>query len=176
MVQDGKLSHAEINQSSSAGNTNDLVIKDKESVVIDDIESVSSVDESTEAPPAQNSSRSSDRNKNKKKATSPVHKEPSTPVATIVTTSATKKRKKTKDPNEPKRPLSSYMLFCVEARPDLVKKNPTLKFLEVGKMLGKQFKQLKVKDKEKYTKFAAEARERYNLEMEKYNNSDQVDV
>lgn len=39
-----------------------------------------------------------------------------------------KAAKTKKDPNAPKRPLSAYMIFATEKRPQVLKENPGIKF------------------------------------------------
>ena len=56
-----------------------------------------------------------------------------------------------KAPKE-KKPLSGYMLFAKEKRPDIIKKSPELTFGEVGKALGAAWKALSETEKAKYKK------------------------
>jgi hypothetical protein len=86
------------------------------------------------------------------------------------------KPKKLKDPNKPKKNKSSYLFFCEDKRA-AVKKDlgDDAKATEVTTELGVRWKSLKestkVSDKkamEKYTKQAAEDKERYDQEMTEY--------
>ena len=49
-----------------------------------------------------------------------------------------------------KRAPSKYMNFCKVTRPDIVKKNPDMTFGEVGKELGKQWRELSDAKKEDF--------------------------
>lgn len=62
-----------------------------------------------------------------------------------------KKSPKKEAPKE-KKPLSGYMLFAKEKRPEIIKKSPELTFGEVGKALGAAWKALSDAQKAKYKK------------------------
>lgn len=55
-----------------------------------------------------------------------------------------------------KRGTSSFMLFCADQRADVVKKNPSAAFSEIGKLLGEAWRAASEKVKEKYQQLAAE--------------------
>ena len=57
-------------------------------------------------------------------------------------------KRKLKDPEAPKRPLSSYLEFCKDARPLLLASDHNLTVTEVGKELGKQWRELPSERKE----------------------------
>lgn len=78
------------------------------------------------------------------------------------------KLKAKKDKTAPKRNRSNFMLFSEEYRNQIMNKNPDLKLAEVSKELGKLWRQLK--DKTKYNNLAEQDKERYNSEIEEYNN------
>ena len=56
------------------------------------------------------------------------------------------------------------MFFVQDARPKMVTANPDLKFGEIGKRLGEQWKALSEKEKEPYQKKAAADKVRYEKE------------
>lgn len=53
-----------------------------------------------------------------------------------------------KDPNAPKRGLSAYMFFVKEKRADVSASNASMSFGEVGKELGRLWKEVSAEDKE----------------------------
>ncbi|KAL3899117.1 MAG: hypothetical protein SGCHY_002277 [Lobulomycetales sp.] len=77
-----------------------------------------------------------------------------------------KAKKVKKDPNAPKRGLSAYMFFVKEKRADVSASNASMSFGEVGKELGRLWKEVSAEDKEKYDNMAAADKERYKREME----------
>ncbi|KAJ2080115.1 Non-histone chromosomal protein 6 [Coemansia sp. RSA 988] len=77
----------------------------------------------------------------------------------------TKKRvKKTKDVNAPKRPLSAYMYFSQEKRPEVKKTNPDATFGSIGKILGQMWTDLGESDKKPYLGLAQKDKVRYESE------------
>ena len=79
-----------------------------------------------------------------------------------------KKKKKNEDPNMPKRPLTVYMLYCMEARPAAKKANPTAKVPQIGAILGKSWKALPQKDKERLQANAQKLKDQYDLDKADY--------
>jgi len=79
-----------------------------------------------------------------------------------------KPKKAKKDPNAPKRPISSYLFFAQDTRPEVVAENPEAKFTEVTKMLGAMWREIDGKKKMKYEKKAKADRERYEAEKAAY--------
>merc|ERR1711943_98521 len=61
----------------------------------------------------------------------------------------------------PKKPLSAYMFFASERRPQLAKANPDVQFGELGKMLGAEWTKKSAADKKKYEDMAAKDKIRY---------------
>ena len=78
------------------------------------------------------------------------------------------KFKKRKDPNLPKRPLSAYFYFCKDARPKLKAKHPEIKLVDFSKLLGKIWSGLSEEEKTPYRILQEKDRERYDEEMELY--------
>eukprot|EP00914_Ancora_sagittata_P019481 GHVO01038937.1.p1 GENE.GHVO01038937.1~~GHVO01038937.1.p1 ORF type:complete len:156 (+),score=23.09 GHVO01038937.1:173-640(+) len=66
-----------------------------------------------------------------------------------------------------KRPLSSYTFYFMEARKDLVKKNPSMSVAEVGKKVGELWRAKSIKDRESYIQLAARDKKRYESEKAK---------
>ncbi|KAK3621425.1 Non-histone chromosomal protein 6 [Elasticomyces elasticus] len=79
--------------------------------------------------------------------------------------------KKKKDPNMPKRGLSAYMFFANDQRDKVREDNPGIKFGEVGKKLGEQWKSLNDKQKAPYEAKAAADKKRYEEEKAAYTAS-----
>ena len=86
------------------------------------------------------------------------------------------KIKQQKDPNKPKRAKSSYLFFCDDKRKDVMTvlkkklgKNENLKIAMVSKKLGDMWKKVDAKEKVKYEKLSEKDKERYEAEMEVYN-------
>jgi len=79
-----------------------------------------------------------------------------------------RKRKRKKDPNAPKRGMSSFMFFAGDFRDQVRKEHPELKITDVGKELGKMWKELGEEEKKKYMDQAAEDKKRYEAEKSTY--------
>lgn len=79
-----------------------------------------------------------------------------------------KKKNQEKDPNKPKRAMTAFMCFSKEQRPNVVAKNPDLKFGEVGKTIGRLWNDLSEDDKQPYVEVAKADKERYEKEMSTY--------
>mmetsp|Transcript_67850 Transcript_67850/g.75954 ORF Transcript_67850/g.75954 Transcript_67850/m.75954 type:complete len:416 (+) Transcript_67850:84-1331(+) len=90
-------------------------------------------------------------------------------VISDITTTKTKKKKK--DPNAPKGPTSSYLFFCNGNRAAIKLQMPEATYKELLTEVGRQWKDLTEKNKEKYTNMASLDKARYVKEMEKYNAS-----
>jgi hypothetical protein len=80
--------------------------------------------------------------------------------------------KKKKDPNAPKRGLSAYMFFANDQRDKVREDNPGIKFGEVGKLLGEQWKALTEKQRSPYEAKAAADKKRYEEEKAAYQAGD----
>ena len=76
------------------------------------------------------------------------------------------KKKARKDPLAPKHPLSSYLEFAVSERPQVLADLGSLSIGEVGKELGRRWKNLAADEKQKYDDKSKENRERFCKEME----------
>ena len=75
-----------------------------------------------------------------------------------------------KDPNHPKRSRSSFMFFCQETRSKVVAKHPDYALGSVSKELGKLWKALSEKKRDKYRRLSEADKKRYEEQMETYNN------
>ena len=73
------------------------------------------------------------------KAATPTKKAAAKPVKAP----KAKKEKKERAPTAP----SPYIIFCKEKRPDIVAKNPSASFGEIGKLLGAQWGSLTESEK-----------------------------
>jgi hypothetical protein len=80
------------------------------------------------------------------------------------------KPKKKKDPNAPKKGCTAYLFFCNENRASIkASMTETTTNAELLTEVGRQWKELSDKKKEKYNKMADKEKARYAKEMEKYN-------
>ena len=70
--------------------------------------------------------------------------------------------------DQPKGTKSGYIFFSMAARPTISQANPDMKLTEVTKVLGKQWKCLDEKQKEKYSKMAEEDKIRFKNECEAF--------
>jgi len=77
-------------------------------------------------------------------------------------------KKTKKDPKAPKRASTAYIFFSKEMRTKLKKENQSLKFGELGKLIGEKWKDLDEADKKKYYKLAEEDKQRWEKEKEEY--------
>eukprot|EP00005_Dracoamoeba_jomungandri_P004413 CAMPEP_0174250218 /NCGR_PEP_ID=MMETSP0439-20130205/459_1 /TAXON_ID=0 /ORGANISM="Stereomyxa ramosa, Strain Chinc5" /LENGTH=173 /DNA_ID=CAMNT_0015330229 /DNA_START=31 /DNA_END=552 /DNA_ORIENTATION=+ len=84
---------------------------------------------------------------------------------------ATKRRKtkKERDPNRPKRAMTAWLLFSTATRPALMKENPDLTLGQSSKELSRLWAECSKAEKAKYEKQAAKDKERYDREMQAYN-------
>lgn len=74
---------------------------------------------------------------------------------------ASAKTKAPKDPNAPKRATTGFFFFSQEERPNIRAKNPALKVTEISQQLGKLWREMDDKTKEKYLKMAEKDKKRY---------------
>ncbi|PIA17844.1 high mobility group box, partial [Coemansia reversa NRRL 1564] len=73
-------------------------------------------------------------------------------------------KKSAEDPNKPKRPLSAYMYFSQEKRPEVKKDNPDATFGSIGKILGQMWTSLAESEKAPYLGLAQKDKVRYESE------------
>ena len=78
------------------------------------------------------------------------------------------KIKKQRDPLLPKRPNSSFLFFCSDHRSKIRNDNPELTMGGVMKELGKLWRDISDKDKEKYNTMAVDAKASYEDAIENY--------
>jgi len=79
-----------------------------------------------------------------------------------------KRAKKVKDPNAPKKPANSYLLFTMDIRADIIKKEPELKATEVMKKCAEMWKNIDKEKKEFYEKKCTEMKKVYEKEKKAY--------
>ena len=77
-----------------------------------------------------------------------------------------KKPKKTKKKTTTKKRKSGFILFSMENRGKLKQENPNLKFTEISKLLGKNWKSLSDEEKEEYNKKAREEKQSDDITMQ----------
>ena len=85
------------------------------------------------------------------------------------------KRLKKKDPSAPKKPLSSFMEFCKEIRSSLKDELCKLPLAEVGRELGRRWRELSQEDKESFEARAKQNREQYANEVQIYQSQNKQD-
>eukprot|EP00494_Astrolonche_serrata_P034330 UN34599 len=78
------------------------------------------------------------------------------------------------DPNKPKQPFSSFLLFSNDKRESMMKKNDDASLQEIGKLLGEAWKNSSASIKAKYTKQHKKLKEKYDIDVEKYQNTKNV--
>jgi hypothetical protein len=82
------------------------------------------------------------------------------------------KKKKTKrskkDPDAPKRPMTAYLFFCNDQRPELKKKHSDASLGELSKICSVHWKKLSDKEKKPFEKKAVAAKEKYEKEKKEY--------
>lgn len=81
------------------------------------------------------------------------------------------KLKAKKDKNRPKKPKTSYFFFMMEVRDSVAKSDPSLKIGDIGKAIGKMWKELTPEQKLKYEDLARDDKVRYTADIEKYNQA-----
>ncbi|OTA06826.1 hypothetical protein A9Z42_0076070 [Trichoderma parareesei] len=90
--------------------------------------------------------------------------------------SSTAKRKYRRHPkpdeNAPPRPMSAYVLFSNKLREDL-KKDPSLSFVAIAKLVGGNWQNLPLQEREYYEAQARADKERYYREMALYKQTPQ---
>lgn len=79
-----------------------------------------------------------------------------------------KRQKKQRDPNAPKRARGSYVLFTSDMRPQILKEYPTIKFTDMGNVMGERWRALTPDQKRKYEDLAAEDKVRFARETADY--------
>ena len=72
------------------------------------------------------------------------------------------------DPNKPKGPKGAYMCFVQIARPKINAAHPDMKFADIAKMLGEQWKSMDPATRTGYEKMAEQDKERYQREIAAY--------
>jgi chromatin remodeling complex protein RSC6 len=72
------------------------------------------------------------------------------------------------DPNKPKGPKGAYMCFVQIARPKINAAHPDMKFADIAKMLGEQWKSMDPETRTGYEKMAEQDKERYQREISAY--------
>mmetsp|Transcript_6135 Transcript_6135/g.12075 ORF Transcript_6135/g.12075 Transcript_6135/m.12075 type:complete len:808 (+) Transcript_6135:176-2599(+) len=92
------------------------------------------------------------------------------PVAEPVTPAPISKKPK-KDPNKPKRAQTAFMIFSNENRERFKKENPELKFGDLAKLIGAEYKALGKEDLAGLELKVGKEKERYEREMKKYTPS-----
>lgn len=80
-----------------------------------------------------------------------------------------RKPRKKKDKDAPKKNLSGFMFFSNAERDRVKRDNPDIKFTEIGKVLGEEWKTMGPEAKAKYEEMAARDKERYAKDMVAYN-------
>lgn len=69
---------------------------------------------------------------------------------------------------KPKSSVSGYMRFVCAARPSVVESNPGITFQEIGRTLGKHWRELNQDKRQVYINEAIEDRKRYDIEINEW--------
>jgi len=88
----------------------------------------------------------------------------------------TKRAKKPKDPNAPKRARGSFVFFTFEMRPKIMEEFPTIKFVEMGSLMGERWRALTPEEKSVYENQAKDDKVRFTKEMTEYTAKKAEDV
>ena len=83
-------------------------------------------------------------------------------------TSEFKKKKAKKDPDAPKKAPSSYMIFTMENRENVIKENKDMKFQDITRELGKRWGKLTPAERQVYNDKAKVASEKHKKEDAAY--------
>lgn len=83
-----------------------------------------------------------------------------------------KKRKRPKDENAPKQPLTGYVRFLNDRREKVRADNPTATFADLTKLLAVEWSKLAAEEKQRYLDEADRDRERYQKELEQYQQTE----
>eukprot|EP00588_Corethron_pennatum_P002998 CAMPEP_0194298110 /NCGR_PEP_ID=MMETSP0169-20130528/59981_1 /TAXON_ID=218684 /ORGANISM="Corethron pennatum, Strain L29A3" /LENGTH=482 /DNA_ID=CAMNT_0039048057 /DNA_START=550 /DNA_END=1998 /DNA_ORIENTATION=- len=79
-----------------------------------------------------------------------------------------RRRKPPKDPLAPKRARGSYVFFTYDARPQILREYPDIKFIDLGHVMGERWRALTPEEKHQYEGLAKQDKIRFAQEMEKY--------
>lgn len=71
----------------------------------------------------------------------------------------------------PKRPVSAYMHFCCEKKPDIIREHPEFTFAEIIKTLGTIWRNMSDDEKNVYIKLQEEGKQAYEQVIREYNQS-----
>ncbi|KAG9345487.1 hypothetical protein JZ751_008631 [Albula glossodonta] len=83
-----------------------------------------------------------------------------------------KKRKPQREFSAPRAPTTGYVIFVNERKVQLKAENPDLPFTEITKMLGIQWSQLSLEEKQRYNNEAEKDKQRYIRELIAYQNTE----
>jgi hypothetical protein len=72
---------------------------------------------------------------------------------------------KQRDPNKPKRALTGFMFYSKQRRAEVQRESPELKFADVGRQLGDEWKRMSKAAKQPYEDLAITDKERYKDAM-----------
>jgi hypothetical protein len=84
--------------------------------------------------------------------------------------SSKQKKSKKKEKTGPKRPMSAYMYFCQEKRPEVKEKHPSMNGKEITTELGLMWRKMNEKDKKPYEDKQDKDKTRYHSEKNKDNS------
>jgi len=84
-----------------------------------------------------------------------------------------KSNKRRRDPNAPKQPLTAFFIYSTEERPKVKDDHPTMSVTDVAKELGRRWSELDSETKQRFHARADELRQKFDLEMAAYKQSNQ---
>lgn len=68
----------------------------------------------------------------------------------------------------PRRPLSTYMLFYLQQKDEVIAKNPGIEMTDVSKKLSELYKTLPEEERAKYAQMALEKRKEYEEKLHEF--------
>jgi len=128
-------------------------------------------DDDDDGEDAKEESESDDEKPAKKSTSKPAAKSKAAKADKVAASpkgKRAKKEKPKKDPNAPKKPLGSYMIFAGERRVGVKAEKPGLTLGEMGKELGRLWKEVDAEEKSEFEAKAATAKKAYALALEAY--------
>mmetsp|Transcript_15570 Transcript_15570/g.47455 ORF Transcript_15570/g.47455 Transcript_15570/m.47455 type:complete len:105 (-) Transcript_15570:1659-1973(-) len=83
-----------------------------------------------------------------------------------------RRKKKDKDPNRPKKNMTAFFFFSADYRDEVKRENPDFKVADIGRELGRRWREMSDGEKAPYQEKADVDKERYQEEMSHYTPPD----
>ena len=84
-----------------------------------------------------------------------------------------KKKKNKSNPDRPKQAMTAFLVFSQQERPKIKQENPEMKFGDIGKELGKRWKDVDAETKAKCTEISDADKKRYQHEIAVFKQTEQ---